>query len=233
MPYFRKSKTLTYSYLISMPLLLAYEVLILISQPDPSMAVRLSADIWIKSIFALTGQNTVVITLLVALVLGFFVFYRERGKPLSLKPSYFLMMVLESLAYAICLALLISTFVTWLFAFIPEGGLLSTRLQQFTLSLGSGLYEELVFRVILVAALLWLFEKLRVQATTRQASAVIIAALIFSAVHYIGPFGDVFTLASFIFRFLFGVALNLVLIYRGFGIAAWTHSLYNLTLLLT
>ncbi|MEX0686328.1 MAG: CPBP family glutamic-type intramembrane protease [Balneolales bacterium] len=215
-----------------MPLLLVYEVLILITQPDPSMAVRLSTDIWIKSIFSLTGQNTIFITLIVAIVMGFIVFYRERHRSFYIKPVYFLWMILESLLYAFMLAMLISGFVTWLFAFVSDSGHLSTSFQQFTLSLGSGLYEELVFRVMLVGGLLWLFKQLRIQGTTRHTYAVIIGALLFSAVHYIGPLGDVFSITSFTFRFLFGIALNLVFIYRGFGIAAWTHSLYNLMLLL-
>lgn len=211
-----------------MPLLLVYEVLILISHP--ATAVRLSTDIWIKSIFAVSGQNTIVITLLVALVLGLVVFYRERHRSLALKPRHFLAMILEALIYAVFLAMLISGFVMWLFAYVQEPGFAATRLQQFTLSLGSGLYEELVFRVILVGSLLWLFTRLRIKWWVKHGSAVIIGAVVFSAAHYVGTMGDVFTIGSFIFRFLFGVALNLIFIYRGFGIAAWTHSLYNLML---
>ena len=45
--------------------------------------------------------------------------------------------------------------------------------------------------------------------------------------HYIGVLGDAFTLSSFTFRFLMGLALNLLFMVRGFGIAAMTHSLYD------
>ncbi|MDX1672858.1 MAG: CPBP family intramembrane glutamate endopeptidase, partial [Balneolaceae bacterium] len=54
------------------------------------------------------------------------------------------------------------------------------------------------------------------------------AALIFSGVHYIGVFGDPFTVGTFLFRFLFGLALNGIYIYRGFGMAAWTHAIYDM-----
>ncbi|NBB73510.1 MAG: CPBP family intramembrane metalloprotease, partial [Bacteroidetes bacterium] len=57
-----------------------------------------------------------------------------------------------------------------------------------------------------------------------------LGAAIFSAVHYVGPFGDAFTLASFSFRFLFGLALNGLFLWRGFGVAAWTHALYDVML---
>ena len=56
------------------------------------------------------------------------------------------------------------------------------------------------------------------------------AAAIFSAVHYIGPFGDPFAVSSFMFRFLFGLMLNVLFIVRGFGIAAWTHALYDISI---
>ncbi|HEX7069526.1 MAG TPA: CPBP family glutamic-type intramembrane protease, partial [Rhodothermales bacterium] len=55
----------------------------------------------------------------------------------------------------------------------------------------------------------------------------LIGAIIFSAVHYTGPLGDPFTLSSFTFRFLFGLALNVLFLWRGFGVAAWTHALYD------
>jgi hypothetical protein len=63
-------------------------------------------------------------------------------------------------------------------------------------------------------------------------AGVVVGALLFSAVHYMGSMGDVFTLQSFTFRFLFGMALNALLMLRGFGITAWTHSLYNVMLIL-
>ena len=57
--------------------------------------------------------------------------------------------------------------------------------------------------------------------------AFFFAVMIFSAVHYIGVYGDPFTLASFSFRFLFGLILNGIFLWRGFGVAAWTHALYD------
>src|SRR5438270_681042 len=62
--------------------------------------------------------------------------------------------------------------------------------------------------------------------------ATLVGALIFSAFHYIGPFGDPFRLTSFTFRALSGVAFSALYLLRGFGITAWTHSLYDAFLLL-
>jgi hypothetical protein len=51
--------------------------------------------------------------------------------------------------------------------------------------------------------------------------------VLFSGAHYVGPLGDSFALPSFTFRFLFGLALNVLFLWRGFGVAAWTHALYD------
>jgi hypothetical protein len=42
-----------------------------------------------------------------------------------------------------------------------------------------------------------------------------------------GPFADAFTAGSFTFRFLFGLVLNGIFLRRGFAVAAWTHSIYD------
>ena len=64
------------------------------------------------------------------------------------------------------------------------------------------------------------------------AVAVVLSALIFSAFHYIGPFGDILALPSFLFRAIGGLLFSLIYVLRGFGIVAWTHALYDVGLLL-
>ena len=61
---------------------------------------------------------------------------------------------------------------------------------------------------------------------------LVLSALIFSAFHYIGPLGDAFTLPSFTFRAIAGLLLSGLYAGRGFGIAAWTHALYDVGLAL-
>ena len=58
-------------------------------------------------------------------------------------------------------------------------------------------------------------------------------ALIFSAFHYVGPYGDPLTLPSFTFRTVAGVLFSGLFVTRGFGITAWTHALYDVGLSLT
>ena len=60
--------------------------------------------------------------------------------------------------------------------------------------------------------------------------ATLAGALVFSAFHYIGPYGDRLELGSFAFRTVAGVLFSGLYLLRGFGIAAWTHALYDLML---
>ncbi len=227
--YFKNTNTLLYSYLISLPLLLLYEILIFIAQPDSEQVVRISVDVWIKTLFSYFGQDVLSITLILVALLGIFVLYRERQKLSTLKAGYFFTMLIEASAYAFLLALIISTTVSSLLHIAASQTVESlSTLQQLALSLGAGLYEELFFRVILVSLLLLILRYLVKTKWLRFTFAMVIAALLFSLVHYIGDLGDPFTMGSFIFRFLFGLALNAIYIFRGFGMAAWTHAIYDI-----
>lgn len=226
--YFRNTHSLLYSYLISLPLLLLYEVLIFIAQPDSNYVVRISVDVWIKTLFSQFGQDVMSITLIFVALLGIGILYKEREKLNTLRIPYFFAMLIEASVYAFLLALIISQMVGTLLQVVQTTPIESlTTLQQLALSLGAGLYEELFFRVILVSLLIFLFKFIFGDKWTGIAVAVLLAAAIFSMVHYIGEMGDPFTLGSFLFRFFFGLALNGIYIWRGFGMAAWTHALYD------
>jgi magnesium-transporting ATPase (P-type) len=231
--YFSDTKNLLYSFLISLPLFLAYELLILISQPDSSQIVRISVDSWFKSIFSLFGVNTVSITLLIVALFGMFILYKEREQLRELRFKYFPLMIGESTIYAVLVTLVATFFVSMVFAISANDPISSlTGLQKFALSLGAGLYEELFFRVILVSVLILVFQKVfNNKNWAAITAAVVLSAFLFSMVHYIGSMGDPFTLSSFTYRFVFGLILNGIYVWRGFGIAAWTHALYDLMVL--
>ncbi|MEP2446846.1 MAG: CPBP family intramembrane glutamic endopeptidase [Balneola sp.] len=231
--YFSDTKNLLYSFLISLPLFLAYELLILISQPDSSQIVRISVDSWFKSIFSLFGVNTVSITLLIVALFGMFILYKEREQLRELRFKYFPLMIGESTIYAVLVTLVATFFVSMVFAISANDPISSlTGLQKFALSLGAGLYEELFFRVILVSVLVLVFQKVFTNKNWAAiTAAIILSAFLFSMVHYVGSMGDPFTLSSFTYRFVFGLILNGIYVWRGFGIAAWTHALYDLMVL--
>lgn len=264
--YFHITRTATYSFLIALPLLAAYEILILLVNEGTDSAVRVGADVWIKQLIAVVGDPGMFAIGLIVILVGLWVVHRDRKAGLKIRPKYFGWMLAESTVYAVVVAIIVSRLVGVLYYnAAPEVALAATGLvattadtsvaaemalsafqtelplsKMLALSLGAGLYEELVFRVFLVGGLFWGFSKLR--AGSRPAvsegetprrdipaylAAAIIGALVFSAVHYFGAYGDPFELPSFTFRFLFGLALNALFLLRGFGIAAWTHAIYD------
>jgi CAAX prenyl protease-like protein len=240
--YFHISRSATYGFIAGVPLLVAYEVLILAVNGGTSGSVRVGADVWIKQLIALVGDPGMFAIGLAVIAVGAVVFYRDRKKGMPLRPRYFGWMLAESFLYAVIVALVISRVVGALFHNVAAVGAAQDSMaslgmgKMLALSLGAGLYEELVFRVVLVGGLFWLFSTFRGKdsgetgwksASPAYLLAAVTGAAIFSAVHYVGALGDPFTLSSFTFRFLFGLALNGLFLARGFGIAAWTHAIYD------
>jgi len=191
--------------------------------------VRISVDIWFQTFFAYFGINGLTATFGLAAIIGAVIIFKNRRSLPSIKRRYFIWMIAECFLYAIFIALLISQFLEVLLNMNLQGNLQQlSKLQLYALSLGAGLYEELFFRVLLVSGLVYFFQLFLKSKNRSYILSAIIAALIFSSVHYVGDFADTFTLSSFLFRFLFGLALNVIYVIRGFGCAAWTHALYDL-----
>jgi CAAX prenyl protease-like protein len=104
-----------------------------------------------------------------------------------------------------------------------------SRSAQVLVSLGAGIYEELVFRVLLLMGLVFLLHRLlRLQPGAAYGVAAVLGAFLFAAFHYVGPFADALELPSFVFRFTAGLILTGLYWTRGYGITAYTHSLYDL-----
>jgi membrane protease YdiL (CAAX protease family) len=93
---------------------------------------------------------------------------------------------------------------------------------------GAGLYEEVLFRLLLLPALVWCFERLGFSAIPAACWGLVTSSLLFSAAHYVGPLGDTFAIYSFTFRFLAGMFFASLFLVRGFGIAAGTHAVYDI-----
>ena len=224
--YRRVTRTGTYGFLASLPLLILYEMMMLFSSAGQVVQVRVGAEIWSKQILTLLGVRGTTALGVFVVIVGLAIVYFERKKHIPIRAKYFGWIVAESAVYALVVAFLVSTVVGILFAIAPSGS--SGRpgyLTMLALSIGAGLYEELIFRVILVGGLYLLIRSFHRPGA--YAIAAVIGAFIFSAVHYTGALGDAFTLASFTFRFLFGLALNVLFLWRGFAVAAWTHALYD------
>ena len=227
------TRSATYAFWAALPLFVLYEVGIVLANGGTGQ-IRVGADVWIKNVLASVGLGGGLMLGVVVAAIGGVVWWRERDRRPPLVPRYFGLIVAESLLYAVVLAYLVSgavgaLFGGWLLSDLALAQLARLSLGlQLALSIGAGLYEELVFRVLLVGGMFLALRRLgRMPQTTAYVIAALVGAVVFSAVHHMGPYGDPFTLSVFTFRFLFGLALNAVFLLRGFAVAAWTHALYD------
>ena len=99
------------------------------------------------------------------------------------------------------------------------------------LCLGAGIYEELVFRLILLTVLTLLVKDLlQFPAWPATLLVVLLSAVMFSGYHYLGP--EAFRWRTFAFRTLAGVYFGVLFLTRGFGVTAATHAAYDILVLL-
>ncbi|MDQ3137315.1 MAG: CPBP family intramembrane metalloprotease [Gemmatimonadota bacterium] len=239
-----------YSLTFAFPLLVAYEALALTLSYRSITGVRNGADVLLKSVFVLLGGRNGLLAFGALLVgTGLVLIWRDGRRSGPIEARVFAGMAAESVAYASGLGL-----VTGALTGLLLGGLgavaparmsldpvaLSVGVQeaglglatQLMISLGAGIYEELLFRVLLVGLLAWVAGRLFGSPLAAGMFATIAGALIFSAFHYVGPYGDPLELGSFVFRAIAGVLFSALYLLRGFGIAAWTHAMYDVFLAL-
>jgi membrane protease YdiL (CAAX protease family) len=95
------------------------------------------------------------------------------------------------------------------------------------LALGAGVYEELVFRLILFTFLsLVLRDAFQISAGGAGLLMVVLSAVLFSLYHYLSPY-ESFHVQTFTFRTLAGLYFGVVFLTRGFGITAASHAAYD------
>ena len=228
--YWRTAREPRYSITFALPLLVAYEVLAFSLSGHEYAGVRNGADVLLKSLFlALGGRNGLVG--FGALLVGgaAWLVWKDYRRARSMRPFVFTLMGAESVGYALAFGLVAGALTSFLLPGLGIAGF--TTATQLMISLGAGIYEELLFRVLLVSGLAWLARSVfRWTRTAAGLFAVLSGALIFSTFHYIGPYGDSFQVASFTFRAVAGVLFSGLYLVRGYGITAWTHALYDVFL---
>ncbi len=242
--YWRVSRAPRYSVLFAFPLLLLYEALAAVLTPSTG-GVRNGADVWIRSILAIAAGPWAPLALGALLVGGgaALVIVDARRHGWRVQPRVFAGMMAESVLLALLfggvVAAATASVLDTLTLSVPPvalqtGGAAAAGAASFggatwlMLSLGAGLYEELMFRVLIVSGLGWLLTRgLGWRTGAAMAAAIATSALVFAAAHYVGPLGDAWAIESFTFRLIAGLALSGLYAARGFGIAAWTHALYD------
>jgi hypothetical protein len=217
------------------PLLLAYELGVLWIGGLEAEAWRTGADAWMRhglAILGLTDQWFPPLCLAIALLLWQSVASREwRFSPLLLVG-----MLVESIVLAVALVGL-SKLVDLGFQNLERSPpcLLeaASSPEEHPVALlvgflGAGVYEEAMFRLLLVPVLFGVLRLLQTPAVLASALAVTASALLFSLAHHAGTPGEAFTWFAFVFRWLAGVYFAWVFVIRGFGVAVGTHTAYDI-----
>ena len=225
-----------YSFLFSLPLLLLYQLAALLANVGERRAVINGADALVQGVLNLVGlQGWLATALAVAAIFGVLAYRADPAhRKGTLRRAYFPLLLAESTAYALVFGTVVAVLTALVLpgaGFLQIGGGGMHLGQKLAVSLGAGLYEELVFRLLLTGGFIGLFRHFRWSEGQTAAAAVLASSLIFSAFHYL-PGGDMFTLTSVTFRFIAGVVLAGLYAARGFAVAAWTHALYDVFLVL-
>lgn len=238
--YWQVSRAPRYSLLFALPLLVFYQVLAVLLAHGPR-SVRNGADVILQGLFtAVAGAWGPPLFMLCLIGGGLWLVVRDMHAHGSrLRASVFATMLGESVALALVFGLCVGTVtsgVLGLLQILSIGAGAEGRIDAWThlmVSLGAGIYEELLFRVLLVGALAaGARALLGWRPMTAGVTATILGAAIFSAFHYIGPYGDRLDVYSFVFRMIAGLFFSALYLVRGFGITAWTHALYDVFVVL-
>ena len=224
--YWAVSRAPLTSLVFALPLVVAYEGgVLLLGRGTP----RNGADVWLRQLLDALGFGSYFL-LPVLTILGLLAWHHIEHDRWRVRPGVLAGMALECLVWAAILVGLarlqgrLWPHVLSLAMAPPREGVLA-RVIGFC---GAGLYEEVLFRLLLLPAVAFVLERLGASTAAAVGWSILLTSCLFSLAHYVGPLGDDFDLYGFVFRALAGGFFALLFLARGFGIAAGTHAAYDL-----
>lgn len=220
--YWRLSRTPLTSLVFTLPLVLAYEGgVLLLGRGSP----RNGADIWLRQLLDALGLGSYFLLPLLTIV-WLLAWHHIEHDRWQFSPGVLLGMAAECLLWAVALIAIarLQDRLWPLAATAVREGFFS-RLIAFC---GAGLYEEVLFRLLLLPTLVWVFARCGMAETRAVLGGLLASSLLFSAAHYVGPLGDTCNPYSFTFRTIAGLFFAGLFLGRGFGIAAGTHACYDM-----
>ena len=227
--YFKDTKSPFYGFIFTIPLFLIYELGIIINSNESITSMRNGADVLLRQILSFLGLNGIYwlgFIFFVAYIITFFI-NKSKMKQNETNNVYLFFMIIESLFWASLIYLFMLNI--HLLLMNPTGSII---LQRVTLAIGAGIYEEFLFRVLLILLLSQIIKFIfKWSYKFSRLVSMIISAGIFSSFHFLGEYGDYFSFNVFMIRFFAGIFLGMIYFTRGFGIVAWSHSIYDLIVL--
>jgi hypothetical protein len=233
-PMLRRSDPLT-SLLLVFPLFVVYQIGVL-SMPSTYNGADLITS---QLLHLLHGNAGTYLLINVGLALAFLVLVLVLRRKNTFDPRLFVPVLFESAIYALTMGSLICFVMIDLLHIDPKlfigcatGPEQASPAAKLVLSLGAGVHEELVFRLIMVGGGVWLFERaLRLRRWIAIVLAFAISSVLFSAAHHVIG-GEPFRVGAFTYRILCGLVFATIFQTRGFAVAVYTHALYDIYVLL-
>ena len=239
--YFADTQRPIYTLLLTLPFLIVYELGVLIGGYHGNFSIN-GGDWIIRLFFSnIVSMHGATLSILVMGVI-FLIYSARQGASWKWNTSTYVFTLLESVIWAVLLVFIAGAVNRMFFMSVPgpenanNGDLFGLKavgnwFQRITLFCGAGVFEELVFRVMLLLPLYWFISYSdRIGKIRGIIAASIISALIFSAFHYriFTGSGDNFSVTSFTFRFLAGLYFTALVYGRNFGVAVASHAVYDI-----
>ena len=221
--YWNDSRRPLSSLAFVLPLLVMYEAGVLLLGPA---AIRNGADVWLRQLLDAMGLTGYFV--LPLLTVGMLLAWHHTTRHAwHVSAPVLGGMLAESAALGLLLVVLAHLHGKLLAAVsIRATGV--TVLGQLVAFFGAGIYEEVLFRLLLLPLLWGVLGLLGGRRTVRVVGAIVLSSLMFSAAHYVGVHGDRWEWFTFLFRFSAGSFFAALFVYRGFGIASGVHALYDI-----
>ena len=230
--YLSSTRRRSFAVLTVIGLLALYEAGILLTESSE----RNAADLMIKDLLARIGDESAHgfhLGLLAVFVLTA-AYCTWKGRRVALYLPFFLV---ETSLYAVALSPVVLT--------LREPFLARALDRNLVLDLGAGVYEEIVFRLLVIQGTFAFVhadpwhtfldeDRPDVERVTSRIPTAALAAFLstvtFAGYHYVGDGADPWDVGSFAFRCAAGVVLALIYFTRRLAAAVYTHAFYDVVL---
>ncbi len=231
---------------MTLPLLIVYEILAVAMQNQNTEPVRNGIDLlfrnmalqfgsfdfsshwfqWLVNRLSFHGVFVLGALFVLLFVGAFYSFVRDRP---VFKIRYCLLIILESGIYVWLLAIAAQLLTNEIVAHLT----LSQQTQAaLMVSIGAGVFEELLFRALIYGALTFLVIKMMDARRTWPIKPVmmLLSAFLFAWAHDLSRLNVLDY--QFMYRVIMGVFFCVLYEFRGLGVAVWTHALYDIAVIM-
>ncbi len=244
--YWTESRRPLVSLAFLLPLLALYEFGVLWVGGGNVDSIRNGADTWMRGWLLQFGLDRPwMLPVLIVIILT--AWHVGARHPWRISRETLLGMFAESLLGAILLLVTGQLLSLWCQRLgIPVLALSSTAANAVSY-IGAGIYEEVLFRLLLLPVVFLLLRALLIPAKFSAVLAIILTSLVFSMAHYLQPVSGSLTVSlepmalaaqhvsqrpelwfGFAFRLLAGLVFAGLFLTRGFGVTVGCHALYDL-----